>query len=194
MNIQVINFEVCKDHYLITKMVKTTSHNQIEYVPSYYYKKKLADCYLLINKQEENKIIDWCQCHEIPMEKTIVLTNRQLNQFIAWIGENVFEKDLDFEKVCQWLMTIKEKNPDLDLFINCTIRTGKIRKDHDYDTCLQSIMKQNPGLKKDCELFLFVKEKSYFMMNQPQDCTRVMQQYYLKGISETYDYMILNEK
>lgn len=193
MNIQVINFETCRDHYLITRMLKTTSNNQIEYVPSHFYKERSADCYILICKGEENTLLDWCQSNHVPLEKVIVLSNHPLNQFFTWVGINTFEKDIDFEKMCQWIMTIKEKNPEIDLFENRLLKTGKIRKDHDYELCLQSILKQNPDLGRNSEIFLFVKEKSLFLLNPPKNNKAPLKQYYIKGISETYDYLIVKD-
>ena len=192
MNIQVINFETCKDHYQVTRMLKTTSHNQIEYTPAYCFKKKEADCYLLISKSEESQLLDWCKENNISSDKVIVLCNKFLNEMCSWTGINIFERDVDFEKICQWLMAVKEKSPQISLFHNCTMKVGKIRKDHDYEGCVQSIMKQNPGLK-DAEIFLFVKEKSPFEI-VPSKTSRIqLNQYYLKGISDTYDYLIVTK-
>lgn len=191
MNIQVINFETCKDHYQITRMLKTTSQNEIEYMPFHCYKKKEADCYLLISKAEQNVILAWCKANQLELNKVIVLTNKIHDAFICWQGINFFDQDIDFEKICQWIMVIKEKSPNIDLFTNCVLKIGKIRKDHDYNVCVQAIMKQNPGMKNG-KVFLFVKEKSHFLLNANPTSSLNLNQYYLKGIAETYDYLVVN--
>lgn len=191
MNIQVINFETCQDHYQITRMLKTTSQNEIEYMPFHCYERKEADCYLLISKADQNVLLSWCKAKQLDLSKVIVLTNQALSSFICWQGINLFDQDIDFEKICQWLMVIKEKSPEIDYFQSCVLKIGKIRKEHDYNTCVQAIMKQNPGMKKG-HVFLFVKEKSHFLLNVNQASTLKLNQYYLKGIAETYDYLIVN--
>lgn len=193
MNIQVVNFETCKDHYLITRMLKTTQKNQIEYAPSHCFKKKPADCYFLIAKMEEAQLSEWCQANAIPQEKTIVLSNHPLKRFTTWVGANLFDHDIDFEKLCQWLMTIREKSPEIPLFENRLIKAGKIRKDHDYETCAHAVLKQNPGMGKNTEILLFVKEKSPFRLNPPEQPSLAFRQYYLKGIAETYDYLTMQD-
>ncbi len=192
MNIQIINFETNKDHYQVTRLLKTTANNQIEYMPFYCYEYKEVDCYLLIAKLEENKLIDWCSEHNVPLCKVIVLCNKPLESLYCWVGINVFDHDVDFEKVCQWLMLLKEKNNDLNLFENCALKVGKIKKEHDYERCVQMILKQNPSLKKS-EVCLFVKEKSPFEIHPNKNNKLQLKQYYIKGISETYDYLIVTK-
>lgn len=191
MNIQVINFEICKDHYQITRMLKTTSQNEIEYMPFHCYKKKEVDCYLLISKAEQDVILAWCKAQQLPLNKVIVLTNKMHDGLISWQGINLFDQDVDFEKICQWLMVIKEKSPNIDLFTSCVLKVGKIRKDHDYHACVHAIMKQNPGMKNG-HVFLFVKEKSHYLLNLSSASSLKLNQYYLKGIAETYDYLLVS--
>ncbi len=194
MNIHVINFETCKDHYLITRMLKTTAHNQIEYTPSHYYQKKAADCYFLITKMEENALLTWCHAKHLEPEKTIVLSNHPLKHWITWTAINLFDHDVDFEKICQWLMTIREKSPEFPLFVNRQIKAGKIRKDHDYEACAHAVLRQNPSMKKGSDIFLFVKEKTFFSLHAPAKPSLFFRQYYLKGIAETYDYLIVSKE
>ncbi len=195
MNIQVINFEINKEHYVITRMLKTTKNNHIEYLPSHCYKKgKEVDCYILITRQKEHSLLDWCQLHDLPLEKCIIFNQYEMNQFIHWVGVNIFDKDVDFEKMCQFMMCIREENPEIDFFTNCQIRSGKIKKEHDYDLCVQSILKQNPNLPKDSMIFLFVKEKSNYLLPEPE-CKKInLYQYSIRGVSETYDYLLINER
>ena len=194
MQIQVINFEVCKNHYVITRMIKTTSKNRIEYVPYHCYKQSFADGYILISVTRENELIDWCQINDIPLEKTVVISNQSLKQFLHWEGINLFDKSLGFEKLCQYLMIVREKSPEIDIFENRTIKSGKIRKEREMEDCIQLILKQNLGLSKQALILLFVKEKNPMQLDESKSMKNKVLQYYVKGISETYDYLIIQNK
>lgn len=189
MNIQVINFEVCQDHYQITRMLKTTPNNQLEYLPYHLFVKKEADCYFLIGRLKDIDLLKWCQEAGLPSEKIIVLSDRIYPSLNSWEAPALFEKETDFEKICQWLMAIREKGTAMNFFQNWRIDFGKIRKEHSFDLCIKAVQKQYPGLKNS-RVFLFVKEKSHVVLPSENPNDLSAQQLFLKGIADTYDYLV----
>ncbi len=193
MNIDIVNFEVCKEHYLMTKMVKKTQKNKIEYSPVYYYKKSNADCFILISKHLEEEITQWCIHNEVPLDKVIVLSNQEMKHLNAWVVLELIDKEIDFENICRLLMVIIENTTKIKLLENKIFKGGNIKKDRDLSNCLKSIINQNNKIDKDSKIVLFVKEKNKIELTSEEQLKHTVHQFYLKGVSEYYQYLIIKK-
>ncbi len=191
MNIQVINFEVCKDHYLMTKMIKKTKQNCIEYYPVHCYNGKRADYYVIISKQNEDELLEWCSLFDIPLTQVVILSNKDYLKITTWKVINLIDKEICFEKICQWLMLIIENTSNISIVQSRVIKGGSIKKDRELATCLKLINNQQSSIKENEAVLLFIKEKNRMILPPIEQNKHKIYQYFIKGISEQYDYLVI---
>ncbi len=186
--IQVVNFEVYKEHYLMTKMTKKTLELTIEYVPYHLYKKNHATYIICISNQEESELLKWVNDNKIDHDKVIVLSHHKHYLFKHWRAVNFLDKDVDYETLCRWLMVIVQKHGLSCLYQDYLLTSGVLKKGADEEkmsTRLKKYLDSDPSNI----VCLFIKEKNRVLV---QDEER-MYQYYLKGISDSYDYLIVKK-